>query len=193
MPRPRQFDEAEVIAAARDQFWRRGYAGTSIDDLTAATGLGKGSLYGAFGDKRELFLRALDAYIGERMHRVRDELRDPRRPACDRLTRHLRAQVAATCADTTRRGCMMANSAAELGDSDPAVERMIGRAYREWGALLAECIGEAQRDGAIDSRRDVRSLATVVLAFLRGQEGLRKGGVKPAQLKAGVEEMITLL
>ena len=63
MPRPRKFDESDVIAAARDEFWTRGYAATSVDDLTAATGLGKGSLYGAFGDKHGLFMRALDDYI----------------------------------------------------------------------------------------------------------------------------------
>ena len=60
---PATFDEDEVVAAARDEFWERGYAATSVDDLTAATGLGKGSLYGAFGDKHSLYLRALDDYI----------------------------------------------------------------------------------------------------------------------------------
>ena len=63
MPRPRKFDESDVVAAARDEFWLRGYAATSVDDLTSVTGLGKGSLYGAFGDKHGLFLRALDDYI----------------------------------------------------------------------------------------------------------------------------------
>ena len=63
MARPRKFAEGDVVAAARDEFWTRGYAATSVDDLTAATGLGKGSLYGAFGDKHGLYLRALDDYI----------------------------------------------------------------------------------------------------------------------------------
>ena len=62
MPRPRMFNETDVVAAARDEFWTRGYAATSVDDLTNVTGLGKGSLYGAFGDKHGLFLRALDDY-----------------------------------------------------------------------------------------------------------------------------------
>src|SRR5258707_15488421 len=62
MARPRSFDEEEVLRAARDQFWTLGYAATSLDDLMAATGLGKGSLYGAFGSKRELFLRIVDEY-----------------------------------------------------------------------------------------------------------------------------------
>src|SRR6185312_14173543 len=62
VPRPRKFDESDVVAAARDEFWLRGYAATSVDDLTSVTGLGKGSLYGAFGDKHGLFMLALDDY-----------------------------------------------------------------------------------------------------------------------------------
>jgi TetR/AcrR family transcriptional regulator, transcriptional repressor for nem operon len=71
MARPRKFDEAEVIAAARDQFWSTGYAGTSLDDLTAATCLGRGSLYAAFGDKHALFLTALDEYTSTVMAAAR--------------------------------------------------------------------------------------------------------------------------
>jgi TetR/AcrR family transcriptional repressor of nem operon len=59
MARPRKFTEEDVVTAARDQFWSAGYAGTSLEDLTEATGLGRGSLYGAFGDKHALYLRAL--------------------------------------------------------------------------------------------------------------------------------------
>ena len=93
MPRPRKFDESDVVAAARDEFWLRGYAATSVDDLTSVTGLGKGSLYGAFGDKHGLFIRALDDYINTSLDAVRAQLRDPGYSAYDRLTRHIRAQL----------------------------------------------------------------------------------------------------
>src|ERR1700755_941704 len=121
MPRPRKFDESDVVAAARDEFWTRGYAATSVDDLTAATGLGKGSLYGAFGDKHGLFLRALEDYITSALDGVHADLRDTRYSAYERLTRHLRAQAKAIAADTGRRGCMMAKSAAELSAVDDDV------------------------------------------------------------------------
>jgi TetR/AcrR family transcriptional repressor of nem operon len=193
MPRPRKFDEGDVISAARDEFWSRGYAATSVDDLASATGLGKGSLYGAFGDKHGLFMRALDDYIGGAMDRVRAQLRDARYPAYDRLLRHIRGQVRSIAADRTRRGCMMAKSAAELSATDDIVERAVESAYATWAAEIAQCIEEAQSDGAIDKKHDARTLATTVLAFMRGQEALHKGGVKPAQLKAAAEQMIALL
>jgi TetR/AcrR family transcriptional repressor of nem operon len=193
MPRPRKFDESDVVAAARDEFWTRGYAATSVDDLTSVTGLGKGSLYGAFGDKHGLFLLALDDYIATAMEGVRTQLRDPAYSAYDRLTRHIRAQARAVAADKTRRGCMIAKSAAELGAIDDDVERSVERAYAEWHAELIDCIKEAQRDGAIDKKQKPEALATTLLAFMRGQEALHKGGAKPAQIRAAADEMVSLI
>jgi AcrR family transcriptional regulator len=193
MARPRKFDETDVVAAAREEFWTRGYAATSVDDLTNVTGLGKASLYGAFGDKHGLFLRALDDYIASAMDDVRAQLRDRAYSAYDRLTRHIRGQAMAVAADTSRRGCMMAKSAAELGAVDDDVERAVGRAYAEWHAELVDCIKEAQRDGAIDKKQNPQALATTLLAFMRGQEALHKGGAKPAQIKAAADEMISLI
>jgi AcrR family transcriptional regulator len=193
MARPREFDETDVVAAAREEFWTRGYAATSVDDLTNVTGLGKGSLYGAFGDKHGLFLRALEDYITSAIDDVRAQLRSPAYSAYDRLTRHIRGQARAVAADTSRRGCMMAKSAAELGAVDDDVERAVDRAYGEWRAELVDCIKEAQRDGAIDKKQNPQALATTLLAFMRGQEALHKGGAKPAQIKAAADEMISLI
>lgn len=193
MPRPREFDEADVVAAARDEFWTRGYTATSVDDLTSVTGLGKGSLYGAFGDKHGLFMRALDDYITSAIDGVRAQLRDPGRSAYDRLTRHIRGQAKAIAADTSRRGCMIAKSAAELGATDDAVETNVDRAYTIWRAELVDCIKEAQRDRAIDPKQNAQALATTLLSFMRGLEALHKGGAKPAQIRAAADEMIALI
>ena len=193
MPRPREFDEADVVAAARDEFWTRGYTATSVDDLTTVTGLGKGSLYGAFGDKHGLFLRALDDYITSALESVHMQLGDPTRSAYDRLTRHIRAQARAVAADRSRRGCMMAKSAAELGATDQDVERSVERAYSIWRAELADCIAEAQRDGTIAAEVNPQALAATLLAFMRGQEAVHEGGAKPAQIKSAADEMIALI
>ena len=64
MARPREFDEQAVLDAASDVFWAKGYEATSTRDLSAKTGLRPSSIYAAFGDKRRMFLRALDHYLG---------------------------------------------------------------------------------------------------------------------------------
>ncbi|MFI5508877.1 TetR/AcrR family transcriptional regulator [Mycobacterium sp. NPDC051804] len=193
MPRPRKFDESDVIAAARDEFWTRGYGATSVDDLTAATGLGKGSLYGAFGDKHGLFMRTLDDYIATSLDMVHAQLHDAAYSAYERLIRHIRWQADAVAADEDRRGCMMARTAAELGATDGKVEDKVERAYSAWRIQLADTIAEAQRDGDIDREADPQALAGTLLAFMRGVEALHEGGVKPAQLKSAAEAMIGLI
>jgi AcrR family transcriptional regulator len=193
VPRPRKFDESDVIAAARDEFWTRGYGATSVDDLTAATGLGKGSLYGAFGDKHGLFIRTLDDYIASSLDDVHAQLHDTEHGAYDRLVRHIRWQANAVARDKERRGCMMARTAAELGSTDDEVEDKVERAYATWRKEIAEVIATAQRDGDIDGEVDPQALAGTLLAFLRGVEALHEGGVKSAQLTAAAESMITLI
>ncbi|WP_006247265.1 TetR/AcrR family transcriptional regulator [Mycolicibacterium tusciae] len=193
MARPRKFEESDVIAAARDEFWTRGYGATSVDDLTAATGLGKGSLYGAFGDKHALFIRALDDYITMSLASIQAQLHDPGFSAYERLTRHIRWQANAAATDKARRGCMMARTAAELGSTDDEVEDKVERAYSMWRGQLADTIAEAQRDGDIDPTVDAQALATTLLSFMRGVEALHEGGVKPAQLEGSAEAMIALI
>ncbi|MDT5127434.1 MAG: TetR/AcrR family transcriptional regulator, transcriptional repressor for nem operon [Mycobacterium sp.] len=193
MPRPRKFDEDTVVAAARDRFWNGGYAATSVDDLTAATGLGKGSLYGAFGDKHALFVRALDGYCVDAMDRVAEQLRQPGVSAYDRLAGHVRTMVADIVADNERLGCMMAKSSAELGAADADVDRVVGESLTRWRGDLVECIAEAQRDGTVRADADPEALATTLLGLIRGFEALRKGGTEPAQIAAAAEQALALV
>jgi AcrR family transcriptional regulator len=193
VPRPRSFDEDTVVAAARDRFWGGGYAATSVDDLTAATGLGKGSLYGAFGDKHALFVRALDGYCVDAMQQMEAQLRQPGVSAYDRLVGHVRAIVAGVVADTERRGCMLAKSSAELGAADADVDRVVGESLTRWHGYLVECIAEAQRDGRVRADADPEALATTLLGLMRGLEALRKGGTEPAQIAAAAEAALALV
>ena len=193
MARPRTFDEETVVAAAREAFWNRGYAATSVDDLAEATGLGKSSLYGAFGDKHALFLRTLDDYCTSAVDQVEAQLRQPGVAAYDRLAGHVRTTVADVVADTQRRGCLMSKSSAELGAADDDVDRVVGRSLARWRAALVDCIAEARRDGAIGAGVDPQATATLLLGLIRGFEALRKGGVKPGQISAAAEQALALI
>src|ERR1700722_3822594 len=114
MGRTRSFDEAEVLRATRDQFWSTGYAAARVDDIAAATGLGKGSLYGAFGDKHQLFLRVFDDYCT-------GQLDGPDAGAYERLQAHVLKVASATASDVGLRGCLLAKGTAELSGQDEAV------------------------------------------------------------------------
>jgi TetR/AcrR family transcriptional regulator, transcriptional repressor for nem operon len=193
MARPRKFDEAEVVQAARDQFWLHGFNGTSLDDLTDVTGLGRGSLYGAFTDKRALFLRALDDYATAVTSQVLVDLRDPEKSGRDRLVDHIRLITKLLTADTKGRGCLMAKSAAEMGATDKEVARRIRKWLDGYQRDIGEAIQAGQRDGDIDPDADSDELALLILALLRGAEALRKGGMPPRAIVAVAEQAIGLL
>jgi TetR/AcrR family transcriptional regulator, transcriptional repressor for nem operon len=193
MARPRKFVEHQVIEAARNQFWAHGYAGTSLDDLVAVTGLGRGSLYGAIGDKHTIFMRALDEYSTSTMAAVRAELRDSAESAYDRLVGHIRSMARANATDSKRRGCLTAKSAAELAATDKAVARRVKRFLDTYQSELAQTIAAAQREGDVESAVNSRDLAALMLAILRGMEALRKGGASSATITSAGEQAIAPL
>src|SRR5690349_12914968 len=136
MARPRTFDEAAVVSAAQTTFWSRGYAATSVDELSAATGLGKGSLYGAFGDKHGLYLVALAGYCTDMVTTFRAELAATDATGFERLVHHIRSQAELFADDLGRRGCMMAKGAAELAGTDEQVAGIVGRSMDDWRGAL---------------------------------------------------------
>ncbi|MFF9373246.1 TetR/AcrR family transcriptional regulator [Streptomyces griseoluteus] len=173
MGRPRNFNENQVLESVREQFWNRGYSATSLQDLMGVTGLGKGSLYGAFGDKHQLFLQVLDSYREEQLTSVRQVLTRPG-PALERLTLLLEGTANGFAEDVQRRGCFMVNSTSELHGQDPEVVSRARATYQEVEDLLTTCVEEAQRQGDLDPKADPQELGRLLLAVLQGIEFLAK-------------------
>jgi AcrR family transcriptional regulator len=191
--RPRSFDEGAVLRTARDQFWSTGYAATRVDDIAAATGLGKGSLYGAFGDKHQLFLRTFDDHCAELIGAVRRALDGPDDRAYERLRAHVLAVANATASDVCQRGCLLAKGTAELSGQDPAVAATARQTFAAIQELIASCIAGAQRAGDLKQDTDPAQLAALLLAVLRGIEALGKGGSSPDSLRAIADTALALL
>ena len=158
MARPRSFDQQRVIEAVRDQFWSAGYAGTSLDDLMRVSRLGKGSLYGAFGDKRQLFLEALRNYADETHRALREAIAGAPR-ALDALRAIVTSPVADPTGEAARRGCLMANSTCELASGDPDVRAHAQYTFDTMIALIADSVASAK----------ATSLATRTRPRWRGQ------------------------
>jgi TetR/AcrR family transcriptional regulator, transcriptional repressor for nem operon len=193
MARPREFDEGSVLRAAREQFSSTGYAGTSMDGICEATGLGKGSLYGAFGGKRGLFQRVFDEYCTAAVEQARRDLDGPDDEALARLCAHVRSVAAATATDVARRGCLLAKGTAELAEHDPDVAARSLWTFDELERILTADIEACQRHGDVSAAADPRALAVLLLAVLRGIEALGKGGKDEASLHTIADTALALL
>ncbi|WP_236794400.1 TetR/AcrR family transcriptional regulator [Amycolatopsis sp. GM8] len=192
MARPRSFDEKQVLNAVRDQFWDAGYAATSLEDLMRVSGLGKGSLYAAFGDKRQLFLRALRGYTEDSHGALREALAEAPR-AVDALRMLLEAPIDDPTDAGTRRGCLMANSTCELGSADPEVLAHAHRTYETSTALIGDCVARAQREGDLPADTDPIALARALLAAQQGIVFMSRTGLDTATLTATARSLAAQL
>src|SRR6059058_4783820 len=112
--RPRAFDVDEALDQALKVFWRKGYEGASLPDLTKAMGINRPSLYAAFGNKEALFRKAIDRYLEGPACYVREALREPTaRVVVERL---LRASIDLVTDSRNPRGCFMVQGALACGD-----------------------------------------------------------------------------
>ena len=183
MARPRKFDEQEVVVAARLLFNETGYHGTSVDDLSRVTGLSKGSLYGAFGEKEALFQRVFEEYCASSdVGAATQHLRGDDTHAYARLSAHVYAVAASTAADTAHRGCLLAKGAAELTEHDKTVAKRAHATIEALRALLQDDVAACQRNGDLAADADPGKLAALVLAVLRGIEALGKAGANEETL-----------
>jgi AcrR family transcriptional regulator len=142
VPRPRTFDEADVVARARQAFAETGFAGTSLDALLEATGLARQSLYNAFGGKRELFMRAFLSDTAEAVDAVEIVRHGSEHPIA-RIRTQL-VHVAVTHGSAQAAPSLFTKAAVELGAHDPQVASTVAAAFDTMREHYAACIVEAQ-------------------------------------------------
>jgi TetR/AcrR family transcriptional repressor of nem operon len=179
MGRPRNFEACTVVERAMVEFWSHGYAGTSPAQLAKATGVGKGSLYNAFGSKRQLFDQAFARYAQLGVEHAEGILSESGTTR-DRIRAYLRFTVDSDMAELIRRGCMAVNTAAELGGRDPEITRAL-RAFEErLVTILAARVDQGRRDGDVSADVDARATAQFLLNTVFGLRILAKTNEAPA-------------
>jgi AcrR family transcriptional regulator len=186
MGRPRSFDTATVLQAIEEQFRATGYTGTSLDDVATATGLGRGSIYAAFGDKHELFMRSLSEYCERTEASVAAALDGPDDTALERLQAFLltQAQVGAGGTEAT---CMATKFAVELDGQDPEARARVAKNFAALQRRLRDCILAAQRNGDIEPSADADLLARLLVATTRGMDVMARAGQRADELEAIAE------
>lgn len=157
MGRTREFDNEETLDRAGKLFWRQGYDAVSIPQLEAATGLGRGSLYNAFGDKEGLFLAALDRYAATFGAKALAGLTDP--DVGNGIRRMLNAIIARMADPKNPAGCLLTNSSVAHGSHSPRIDADVAARTEAIEDLLRSAIERARNEGQVPASTDPRQLA----------------------------------
>src|SRR5271169_4538030 len=192
MARPREFDEGTALQAAIECFWQRGYAATSVRDLTDRMGISGPSLYNAYGDKHGLFVQALERYLDEstraRIGRLESSL-----PPKQAIRRFIQKVIERSVNDRERRGCFLINSALEVAPHDKKLGALIADRLGEIEAFFYRSIKAAQADGTVPRERAAKDLARLLLGVLLGVRVLARSNPERALLEGVARPALALL
>jgi AcrR family transcriptional regulator len=183
--RPLSFDRDAALHGAMLKFWRHGYEGTSLAELTSAMGVTPPSIYAAFGDKKHLFLEAVDRYLSgpvpsERI--VRDAA-----TAREAAWRLMTTAAAGFTRDDAPPGCLVATATASCSAASADIENDLKEIRRGVEARLREKIEDAIATGELKPETDAEALAGLVMAVIQGLSSLARDGASRAKLTAIAE------
>lgn len=154
-----------IIARAAPIFNQRGYAGCSMQDVMAATGLEKGGLYRHFSTKEELAAEAF-RYSLERAVKLRTDHLDRSHGSLNLLRSFIQRFVETT--GSVRGGCPLMNTAVDADDGNPVLRDLAREAFKDWRGRLARIVAEGVRSGEIRSSANPRQIANTIIATLEG-------------------------
>jgi TetR/AcrR family transcriptional repressor of nem operon len=181
MARPREFDREAALQRATEVFWTKGYAATSTEALLAAMGIGRQSLYNAFGDKRSLYLESLERYqqatTAGHLHRL-DAPASPLAGIGALLLGLIDADD-----DLRARGCMGVGAVSEFGAGDPALAALRARIGPLIFARLIQRLNEGQATGEIDAAMDAEAAAGFIQMTMTGLQLAARAGGDAASLR----------
>jgi len=192
MARPVEFDREKALHDAMLQFWRRGYHETSVRDLTEATQLKPGSLYGAFDNKRTLFLRSLDCYSNELKQFVDSMLRSDEPPLV-RIGLFFEHLLGETAGDLEGKGCLLVNTLLETPVEDEAVNQRVSSALAYVEQSFREVLAEALERGELASGKDPSRLARFLMAGIFGLRVYSKMRSQREELDGIVDSLLSAL
>jgi TetR/AcrR family transcriptional repressor of nem operon len=192
MARPRKFDEATALDAAIECFWRRGYQATSLRDLTESMGLSAPSLYNAFGNKEELYARALDRYLDrttrDRLRRLEESYQPLEAIRC-----FFAEIIEHSAKDRLRKGCFLVNSALEVAPHDSACRAVVTEQFDAIEAFFRRRVLSAQAEGTASAEIDAGDFARLLVGVLLGVRVLARATPDRAALEGVVRPALGLL
>jgi len=191
--RPRAYQPEIALGKALDLFRKGGFAATSLDDLSAATGMNRPSLYGAFGDKRELYIKAYQRYRADAAAAMIDIFKHPQ-PIRRRLERiYAVALDIYLSGDAGPRGCFTVMTAASEAVSDPDIRAMVLEGFSELDRAFAACFRLAKEKGELPASADPAALAQLASATIHTIAIRARARVPRKELEAIVNGAIDVM
>lgn len=191
--RPRAFEAETALVQAMDVFWKDGFAAASLDDVSAATGLNRPSLYGAFGDKRALYLKAYGQYR-KRMSETFQPLFQARKPLRAKLRRiFIAALDLYLSGEDGPRGCFTVLSAASDAIADPELQSLVGEAIGETDRTFARMFADARASGELPAEADPQRLARLASATLHTLSIRARARIPRAKIMGVVDDAVTTI
>ena len=179
MARTKEFDPDEALSRALELFWERGYEATSMADLVEHLGIARASIYGTFGGKHALYLKALERYLETTDPAVAEALAQPG-PVLPTIRTLLARYAEQSAHDQPRHGCFVVNAAVELAARDAEAARLVEASWNFLEASLTSALTRAQAQGELSRNKDPRALARFLVVFF---QGVRVLGRAPADDK----------
>lgn len=191
--RPRAYQPEVALGKALDLFRQDGFAATSLDDLSAATGMNRPSLYGAFGDKRELFIKSYQRYRADARAAMIDIFRDEL-PIRQRLARIFAVALDIYLSgEFGPRGCFTVMTAASEAVADPEIRAMVLEGFSELDKSFAICFQRAKDNGELAPSADPAVLAQLASATIHTIAVRARVRVPRKQLEALVKGAIDVM
>ena len=190
--RPRAYQPDVALARALDLFRKGGFAATSLDDLSAATGMNRPSLYGAFGDKRELYVKSFQRYRDDARTAMIEIFRDEM-PVRKRLQRIYAIALDIYLEGESPRGCFTVMTAASEAVADPGIRAMVLEGFVELDKAFASCFRTAKEKGEIGAAADPLVLAQLASATIHTIAIRSRAGVPRKELEAIVRGALDVM
>jgi TetR/AcrR family transcriptional regulator, copper-responsive repressor len=191
--RPRAYQPEVALGKALDLFRKDGFAATSLDDLSAATGMNRPSLYGAFGDKRELYIKSYARYRADAREAMADIFREEL-PIRRRLQRIFAVALDIYLSgETGPRGCFTVMTAASEAVFDPEIRSMVLEGFSELDKAFAACFRIAKERGEMPASADPAVLAQLASATIHTIAIRARARVSRRELEAIVKGAIEVM
>lgn len=190
--RKRKFDENTALNAAMNVFWKKGYVGSSLTDLTQSMGINKPSMYSAFGNKEALFIKATQHYIETVLKSRLSILHDPNTSLMTRLKNYMMSVVAMQCDSEQQKGCYLVLCQSELvgGEIPEEAKRLLIEIDEMPLQLFTNIFQTDQEAIELGLDNNAESNALSLYTLLKGTAAMARSGIAMAKLEGAVDNIL---